>query len=270
MCTYIFKFDVVYIYSSPWWCYYYAVAALSELPVKEHIYIYTPYHKSNSTLAAPVLLWCCGYDVNGARSWCYGSRAMHICTCSLLLISECRVTVVGVYVIASFSLWYVLQLTFCCVFCHRDSFKAILRLMYNVAKVLDQWMPQSLHHYMPPEYTHVRTHARLVLGRCPITPVEGWTYKVSKEKWISPKVNSWTLKEHSSQNEYFKQMCFHIEISVYSALHTLVNIIHLWFRWSHAISIWITLPECLNQFRIDKPHTIHLISQCNPKQKSKH
>lgn len=51
---------------------------------------------------------------------------------------------------------------------------------------------------------------------------------------------------------------------------TLINIIHLWFRWRHTISIWITLPKCLNQFRINKPDTIHLVAQCYPKQKNKH
>lgn len=50
---------------------------------------------------------------------------------------------------------------------------------------------------------------------------------------------------------------------------TLINIIHLWFRWRHTISIWITLPKCLNQFRINKPDTIHLVAQCYPKQKNK-
>jgi len=51
---------------------------------------------------------------------------------------------------------------------------------------------------------------------------------------------------------------------------TLLNIIHSWFRWRHTISIWIPLPKCLNQFRINKPDTIHLVAQCYPKQKNTH
>jgi hypothetical protein len=41
MCPYIFKFDVVYVYNSPWRYYYYAVAALSELPVKGHLCVWS-------------------------------------------------------------------------------------------------------------------------------------------------------------------------------------------------------------------------------------
>jgi hypothetical protein len=45
--THIFKFDVVYIYiySSLWWCYSYAVAVLSELLVKGYLCIYTVYDR---------------------------------------------------------------------------------------------------------------------------------------------------------------------------------------------------------------------------------
>jgi hypothetical protein len=41
-CTSTFKFAVLYIYISPWWCYYYAVVDLSELLVKGTcVYVYT-------------------------------------------------------------------------------------------------------------------------------------------------------------------------------------------------------------------------------------
>jgi hypothetical protein len=44
------------------------------------------------------------YDVHGARSWCYGSPALHVSTCYLVIdiISECWVSGVGVRVIAMF------------------------------------------------------------------------------------------------------------------------------------------------------------------------
>jgi hypothetical protein len=37
--TWIFKFDVVYIYSSPWWCYYFDVAVLSAISSVRILYI---------------------------------------------------------------------------------------------------------------------------------------------------------------------------------------------------------------------------------------
>jgi hypothetical protein len=51
MCTDILKFDVVYIYSSPWWCYYYAVVVLPELLVKGGICVYMHCVQSKLTIA---------------------------------------------------------------------------------------------------------------------------------------------------------------------------------------------------------------------------